>query len=202
MRAVIAAAVVGAIWGATVALAFVEETALLDVGRFLAVAFVAGSLTRDVRLGALAGVAMALAHFGAMELTPWAGVEESADRTLPAADAAFIADVFRQGTHIHWAIVAGAAVLGAAGAHRGRVAWALLAGALVADAINRADGLVSLAGALAVAQAVIGVRVARRHVGRDLALAAALLPVALVLFSPTLLGAEIIAQDPDEVIVE
>ena len=200
MRAVAAAALVGAIWGATIALAFIEATVLLDVGRFLAVAFVAGSLTRDVRIGALAGAAMALAHFGAMELTPWRGVEQAADETLRAEEAAFIADVFRQGTHIHWAIVAGAVVLGAAGAWRTKVAWALLAGALVADAVNRADGFVNLAGAVAVAQAVIGVRVARRHVGRDVALAAALFPIALVLFSPTLLGVEIIAQDQDAVI--
>ena len=200
MRAVVAAAVVGAIWGATIALTFVEETVLLDVGRFLAVAFVAGACTRDVRLGALAGAAMALAHFGAMELTPWRGIEAAADETLRAEEAAFIADVFRQGTRIHWAIVAGAVVLGAAGAWRTKVAWALLAGALVADAVNRADGLVNLAGAVAVAQAVIGVRVARRHVGRDVALVAALVPIALVLLAPTLLGAEIIAQDQDAVI--
>ena len=63
-----AAAAVGAIWGATIALTLNQETVLLDVGRFLAVAFAAGSLTRDVRVGAPAGTAMALAHFGAMEL--------------------------------------------------------------------------------------------------------------------------------------
>ena len=204
MRALLAAALVGVVWGATIALTFAEETVLLDVGRFLAVAFVVGSLTRDVRIAALAGAVMALAHFGAMELTPWRGIEKSVAEHIPAAEhdfPAFMADVFRQGTHIHWAIVGGAVVLAAAGARRGRLGWALLAGALVADLVNRVEDPLNLAGAVAIAQAIAGVYVARRFVGRHPAFAAALMPVALVLLAPSLLGDEIIGQDHSEIIV-